>query len=310
MLLSIGLVVILVLVILNRYFIKRKANILLEKQKAELNETLCHLTQAQTQLVQSEKMASLGQVTAGVAHELNNPLNLFSTSVKPLQRNMENLITILNKYDSLIKENKLDAVVSEVEKYKQSVDFAYLIDETKNLLKGINEGASRSEIIVSGLRTFSRMDENEFKAVNIHEGIDSTLLLLSNKLKDRITVHKDYGDIPMVDGLPGKLNQVFMNILSNSIMAIEGEGDIYIKTERTDNLARISIKDSGEGMSDETREHIFEPFFTTRAVGQGTGLGLSITYSIIEEHHGSINVKSKPGKGSEFIITLPLYGDE
>jgi signal transduction histidine kinase len=310
LILTMGLVVILVIVILNRYFIKRKANILLEKQKAELNHTLNHLTQAQTQLVQSEKMASLGQVTAGVAHELNNPLNFIGTSVKPLRRNMKDLIAILEKYDAAIEENDLASAFSEAEKHKQTVDYAYLVNETKDLLDGINEGASRSGDIVKGLRTFSRMDENEFKAVNIHEGIDSTLLLLSNKFRDRITVHKSYGAIPQVDGLPGKLNQVFMNVLSNSIMAIEGEGDIYIKTDRVDDHARISIKDSGEGMSEEIREHIFEPFFTTRAVGQGTGLGLSITYSIIEEHHGTIDVKSAPGLGSEFIITLPLYGDE
>ena len=134
--------------------------------------------------------------------------------------------------------------------------------------------------------------------------------MLSNKLKDRITVYKNYGTIPQVDGLPGKLNQVFMNILSNSILAIEDEGDINIQTDRVEDHARISIKDSGEGMADEIREHIFEPFFTTRAIGQGTGLGLSITYSIIAEHHGTIEVKSAPGLGSEFIITLPLHGDE
>jgi signal transduction histidine kinase len=310
LILSIGLVIILVLVILNRYFIKRKANIELEKQKAELNETLCYLKQAQTQLVQSEKMASLGQVTAGVAHELNNPLNFVGTSVKPLRRNMENLMAILEKYESIIAENKLAGAAREVDAFKQSMDYDYLVKETNDLLAGINEGASRSKDIVKGLRTFSRMDENEFKAVDIHEGIDSTLLLLSNKLKDRITVHKDYGDVPQVDGLPGKLNQVFMNVLSNGILAIQGEGDIYIKTERREDHAWISIKDTGEGMSDEIRQHIFEPFFTTRAVGQGTGLGLSISYSIIEEHHGTIEVKSSPGSGSEFIITLPLYGDE
>jgi signal transduction histidine kinase len=310
LILSIGLVIILVLVLLNRYFIKRKANIKLEKQKEELNQTLLHLTKAQTQLVQAEKMASLGQVTAGVAHELNNPLNFVSTSVKPLRRNMESLMAILEKYDTVKAENKLDSTFSEVETYKQSVDYAYLIKETKDLLKGINEGASRSENIVKGLRTFSRLDENEFKAVNIHEGIDSTLLLLSNKLKDRINVHKNYGSIPLVDGLPGKLNQVFMNILSNSIQAIKGDGEITITTHREGNQARISIRDSGEGMSNEIQEHIFEPFFTTRAVGQGTGLGLSITYSIIEEHQGTIEVESTPGQGTEFIIKLPLHGDE
>ena len=205
LILSIGLVIILVIVILNRYLIKRKANIELEKQKSELNNTLDHLCKAQSQLVQSEKMASLGQVTAGVAHELNNPLNFISTSVKPLQRNMEDLIDILKKYDSVIEEKALGDAFSEAEKFKETVDYSYLLKETKDLLEGINEGASRSEYIVKGLRTFSRLDENEFKGVDVHEGIDSTLLLLSNKLKDRITVHKNYGSIPLVDGLAGKI---------------------------------------------------------------------------------------------------------
>jgi len=171
---------------------------------------------------------------------------------------------------------------------------------------GINEGASRLENIVKGLRTFSRMDENEFKGVDIHEGIDSTLLLLHNLMQERITIHKKYGNIQHVECLPGKLYQVFMNILSNSILAIEGEGDIYIETDRNDDQARISIRDTGKGMSEEVREHIFEPFFTTREVGKGTGLGLSIGYSIIQEHRGTIEVFSEPGSGSEFIITLPF----
>ncbi len=310
LILSIGLVVILVIVLLNRYSIKRKANIELENQKSELNQTLDHLTKAQTQLVQSEKMASLGQVTAGVAHELNNPLNFISSSVKPLRRNMEDLIAILDKYDSLIEEKSLNDAFKEAEEYKQTVDYSYLIKETKDLLEGVNEGASRSQHIVKGLRTFSRLDENEFKGVNIHEGIDSTLLLLSNKLKDRITVHKNYGAVPLVEGLPGKINQVFMNILTNAIMAIKGEGEIFISTELLDDQVRVSIKDTGEGMPGEIREHIFEPFFTTRPVGQGTGLGLSITYSIIEDHHGTIQVDSAPGKGSEFTITIPINRNE
>jgi signal transduction histidine kinase len=317
LLLSIGLVIILVIVILNRYYIKRKANINLQKQneeieqqKTELNATLEHLTHAQTQLVQSEKMASLGQVTAGVAHELNNPLNFISTSVKPLQRNMEDLIAVLEKYDSLVEEKKLSGSFGEMEAYKQSLDYSYLLQETSELLKGINEGASRSKHIVRDLRTFSRMDENEFKTANIHEGIDSTLLLLNNQLKEKITVHKSYGKIPPVVCLPGKLNQVFMNILTNSILAIEDKGDIYIETSKRAEMVRISIKDTGKGMSPEIREHIFEPFFTTRPVGQGTGLGLSITYSIIEEHLGKIEVDSAPGKGTEFIITLPIQRNE
>ena len=355
MIVLLGLVVILVIVILNRYYIKRKANIdlqnknkeiesqkkklenlfvslrikndelcqqneeiisqkdhlamlnhELEKQTYELNRTLDELTQAQTHLVQSEKMASLGQLTAGVAHELNNPINFVSTSIKPLQRNVEDLLSLLNKYDSVIKKNDLSAGFIEVEELKETVDLDYLIKETQNLFKGIIEGSSRSMQIVKDLRTFSRMDENEFKPVDIHDGIDSTLLLLHHKMQNRITVHKNYGKIPHVECLPGKLNQVFMNILTNSILAIKGEGEIFIETSSSKDKVKISIRDDGMGMSPEVRDHIFEPFFTTRSVGEGTGLGLSISYSIIEEHAGTVEVTSEPGEGTVFIITLPL----
>jgi signal transduction histidine kinase len=197
-----------------------------------------------------------------------------------------------------------------MEDYKQSLDFSYLLKETKDLLTGINEGASRSEHIVRDLRTFSRMDENEFKPADIHQGIDSTLLLLSNKLKDKVTVHKSYGNLPPVVCLPGKLNQVFMNILTNSILAIEDQGDIFIETSKRKDKARISIRDTGKGMSPEVKERIFDPFFTTRPVGQGTGLGLSISYSIVKEHLGTIELESKPGAGTEFIITIPFERNE
>ena len=357
--LSLGLVIILVIAIFNRYYIKRKSNIelqkrnkdiesqkeilerlfvslrvkndelsqqydeiaaqkehlvhlndQLEKQKTELNEALTALRKAQSHLVQSEKMASLGQVTAGVAHELNNPLNFVSTSIKPLQRNVEDLLAILSKYDSIIEENGLSTSFNDVETLKNELDFKFLVQETESLLKGIYEGASRSEHIVKDLRTFSRMDENEFKGVNLHDGIDSTLLLLRHKVQGKITIHKDYGKLQHVECLPGKLNQVFMNILTNSILAIEDKGKITITTSGQDDMARISIRDNGKGMTGEEMEHIFEPFYTTREVGKGTGLGLSISYSIIEEHHGTIEVSSEPGVGSEFIITLPFRRTE
>jgi signal transduction histidine kinase len=350
-----GLVLVLVIVILNRYYIKRKSNINLQKknteiesqkkklenlfmslrikndelglqneeiitqkdhlamlnnelenQKYELNNTLNELTQAQMHLVQSEKMASLGQLTAGVAHELNNPINFISASIKPLQRNVEDLLGLLDKYDSVIQKGDLTGEFGEVEELKESVDLAYLIKETQNLFRGIVEGSSRSMQIVKDLRTFSRMDENEFKQVDIHDGIDSTLLLLHHKMQNRIDVHKYYGKIPHVECLPGRLNQVFMNILTNSIMAIEDKGEITIETISVDDKVKISFKDNGKGMPPEVRDHVFEPFFTTRTVGEGTGLGLSISYSIIEEHAGTIEVASEPGKGTEFVLTLPL----
>jgi signal transduction histidine kinase len=255
-------------------------------------------------------MASLGQLTAGVAHELNNPINFISSGIKPLQRNFEDLLALLGKYDSIVENRKLSDRFTDVREMKETIDFSYLVNETLNLLKGITEGASRSEQIVKNLRTFSRMDEDEFLRVDIHEGLDSTLLLLGNMMQDRIRVRKDYGKIPHVDCLPGKLNQVFMNILTNSILAIEGEGKIDIKTSIVRDQVTISIRDNGSGMEPGVREHIFEPFFTTRPVGKGTGLGLSISYSIIEEHNGSIEAFSEPGKGSEFVITLPVNRKE
>jgi signal transduction histidine kinase len=251
-------------------------------------------------------MASLGQLTAGVAHELNNPINFISASIKPLQRNVEDLLGLLEKYDAVIKKSNLSGEFGEVEELKDSLDLEYTVKETQNLFKGIVEGSSRSMQIVKDLRTFSRMDENEFKQVDIHDGIDSTLLLLHHKMQNRIRVDKKYGKIPHVECLPGKLNQVFMNILTNSILAIEDRGEIIIETSSFKAGVKISIKDSGKGMPPEVRDHIFEPFFTTRTVGEGTGLGLSISYSIIEEHSGTIEVASEPGEGTEFIITLPF----
>ena len=278
----------------------------LESQTFELNRTLTELTQAESQLVQSEKMASLGLLTAGVAHELNNPINFMSTSISPLRRNIQDLLALLEKFDAFIKENKTSDGYREIREMKKELDMDYLVKEIRSLLEGISEGASRAGQIVKDLRTFSRMDENEFINVDIHEGLNSTLSLLGSRMEDRITVHRDYGTFPNIKCLPGKLNQVFMNILTNSILAIEGKGDIYIKTSSSGQELRISIRDTGKGMTPEVREHIFEPFFTTRGVGEGTGLGLSISYSIIEEHKGSIEVSSEPGKGTEFIIKLPV----
>jgi signal transduction histidine kinase len=158
---------------------------------------------------------------------------------------------------------------------------------------------------VKGLRSFSRLDEEKLQLYDIHDGIDSTLILLHNKIKDRIMVRKDYGDLDEIECFPGKLNQVIMNILTNSIQAIDGKGEIFIQTVSSAIGIKIVIKDNGVGMSPEVKQHIFEPFFTTKQVGKGTGLGLSISYGIIEQHKGNIDVISEPGKGTEFIISLP-----
>jgi len=277
----------------------------LENQKSELEFTLENLRLAQSQLIQSEKMASVGVLTAGIAHELNNPINFVSGNVNPLRRDVNDLFSIISKYDDIIQAEKLGGDFSDVEALKDKVDYSFLIKEIVNLLEGIEEGALRSSQIVKGLRSFSRLDEEKCQIYDIHEGIDSSLILLHNKIKNRIKVHKDYGDFDQVECYPSKFNQVIMNILTNSIQAIEGKGEIIVQTIGSDLGIKIIIKDSGKGMTPDVKEHIFEPFFTTKDVGKGTGLGLSISFGIIEQHHGNIDVISEPGKGAEFIISLP-----
>lgn len=277
-----------------------------ENQKRKLELTVGNLKLAQSQLIQSEKMASVGVLTAGIAHELNNPINFMSGNVFPLQKDLDEIFSVIEKYDEVIRASKLTDYFTEVDSMKKEMDFSYLIQEIYSLLNGIEEGANRSSEIIKGLRSFSRLDDEVCQFYDIHEGIDSSLVLLHNQLKGKITVRKDYGDFDGLECYPSKLNQVIMNILTNSIQAMEGGGELFIQTVSSAIGIKIIIKDSGIGMTAEVKEHLFEPFFTTKEVGQGTGLGLSISYGIIEKHNGNIDVISEPGKGTEFIISLPI----
>lgn len=279
---------------------------LTEEKNVELNEAMSILKEAQEQLIQSEKMASLGQLTAGVAHEINNPINFVSANIKPLKEDLAEIMQCIHLYDQVIAENKLQTYFEKVEQYKDETGILFSIDEVKSLLKGIEEGAARTSEIVKGLRNFSRLDQNVVKKANLNEGIESTLALLHSAYKDRVEIVKELGELPEVDCLPGQLNQVFMNIISNAVQAIPGEGKIFIKSWATGQTVKISITDTGQGMSDETKKKIFDPFFTTKDVGKGTGLGLSISYGIIQKHNGKIEVESVKGEGAVFIITLPI----
>ena len=186
------------------------------------------------------------------------------------------------------------------------MDTEFLKEEILQLVESIERGTIRTKIIVNGLRTFSRNNQDEFVKADIHEGLDSTLTILNSKLKNRIKVHKDFGDLPLINCQFDRLNQVFMNIISNAIQAIEGEGHIYIRTRHNNEGVTVAIRDTGSGMSEEVKKRIFEPFYTTKEIGEGTGLGLSISYGIIEQHKGSIDVHSEPGKGTEFLLFLPI----
>jgi signal transduction histidine kinase len=250
-------------------------------------------------------MASVGILTAGISHELNNPINFMSANVFPLQKDLEEVFDLLKKYEEIIKTKKLSDHFAEVTELKAEMDYDYLIHEIQSLLKGIEEGANRSSEIIKGLRSFSRLDDEAIQFYDIHEGIDSSLVLLQSKIKDKIIVYKDYGDFDGIECYPSKLNQVFMNLLTNSIQAMEDGGELLIQTISGALGVKVIFKDSGKGMTPDEKEHIFEPFYTTKEVGEGTGLGLAITYGIIEKHNGHIDVISQPGKGTEFIISLP-----
>jgi signal transduction histidine kinase len=272
----------------------------------KLNTALADLKEAQSQLVHSEKMASLGQLTAGIAHEINNPINFVSANVRPLQRDIAMLLDILARYSSLEPTAEIGARLAELRELRSELEIDYIIEEIDKLIRGIDDGARRTAEIVKGLRNFSRVDESDLKRVDLHEGLDSTLVLLQNSYKDRIEVIRDYADIPDVECYPGQLNQVFMNLLTNAIQSIDGPGTITIRTARDVDSVRVSIRDTGAGIPDEIRERIFDPFFTTKDVGKGTGLGLSITLGIIRKHHGLIEIDSAPGQGTTFTLTLPI----
>jgi hypothetical protein len=283
----------------------------LQESNRELNVTLKRLKDAQAQLVNAEKMASVGQLTAGIAHEINNPINFVSAAMKPLRRNIGYFLEVLDKYEHASLRPEVHSFFKEADSLKKRYDIEYCKEEIGIILQGIEDGASRTTEIVKGLRNFSRLDEAEIKLANINAGLDSTIILLQGSINGRIKLNKAYGDIPEVECYAGKLNQVFMNILTNGIQAIQakglppGEGSITVQTRHTERDLIISFTDNGIGMSEEVKNKIFDPFFTTKEVGEGTGLGMSIVYSIIQMHEGSIVVESTKGVGTNITLTIP-----
>lgn len=281
----------------------------LTESNQSLSSAIAELKQAQAQLVESEKMASLGQLTAGIAHEINNPINFVTSNVKPLQRDIQELYNLIQKSEELAAKQELNN--DTIHKLKKDIDYDYLQTEINYLLKGIHEGSSRTAEIVKGLRIFSRVDEDDIKLADINEGLDSTIIIVNNQLNNKIKILKEYGDLGKIECYPGKLNQVFLNLITNGIYAVKqkfGEeegGVIHISTKLVNDNVQVCISDNGTGMNESTKAKLFEPFFTTKPVGEGTGLGLSIVYNTIKKHSGSINVESVVGEGTTFVITLP-----
>jgi len=296
-----------------------QTNTQLEYRTKTLEKALVDLKQSQRQLVQSEKLSSLGQLVAGVAHEINNPISFIYGNLKPGNKYIQDLLDLVALYQQEYEPNEAIA-----QKAKQ-IDLDYLIEDLPKLWQSMKIGADRIQDIVMSLRNFSRTDETELRAVNLHEGIDSTLIILRNRWKNQdfrpaIEIIKQYSELPLTECYTGQINQVFMNILVNAIDALDerdqtrtfdeceaAPSTIWISTTIINEWVQITIADNGTGMSEITQSQLFDPFYTTKPIGKGTGLGLSISYAIItERHHGKLECDSTLGEGSKFIVEIPI----
>jgi len=315
-----GLLAFIILIsLINSYLNKNKKNKILIQQKEQIEkinkklertnrslfDTITKLHETQSQLVSSEKMASLGVLTAGIAHEINNPVNFIYTGINSLNKDVVELTTLLTEILQQINARGGDELIGSINEIKKDGELDEILEIIPQTIEDIKVGAERAAEIIKGLRNFSRLDKDSMQISNIHEGLDSALLLLRNKFKNHIAVKKEYSQLPEIECYPGKLNQAFINVLSNAIDAIEKEGTITIRTWANEEKIYIQIQDSGKGIPTDVIDKIYDPFFTTKSVGKGVGLGLSITYGIIQEHNGKIDVKSVQNSGTTFTISLP-----
>ena len=303
------------------------ARLQLEKKNTKLYEetknALEELKKTQSHLLQSEKMASIGQLAAGVAHEINNPTGFIHSNLGSLHKYSNKVLDLLQKYDEVLSNlsnngsSDITSFCEEIADLKKKLKIDFIMKDFQKVIAESLEGTERIKNIVSDLKNFSRVDQEDFKLADLNEGLESTLNVIWNELKYKCTVEKDYGDLPQIHCNLGQLNQVFMNILVNASHAIEEKGTITISTRHIDNhnnteeeYIEIKISDTGSGIPEDKLTRIFEPFFTTKPVGKGTGLGMSIAYDIIKKHRGEIFVESELGKGTIFTIQLPLIKGE
>jgi signal transduction histidine kinase len=278
-----------------------------QARTAELYKTFTELKQSQEQLIQSAKMASLGVLTAGVAHEINNPLAFVYGNIGNLEKFVQRLFSLLEKYDNIesSSESKL-----EIESFKQEINYGYITNRIETLIVKTKEGANRIKKIVLDLKNFSRLDISDITDMDVNESLNTALELLYHEYKNRIVVVKEYGELPKLMCYAAKINQVFMNLLINACQAIEGEGEVRVRTFTDNETVNIEVTDSGKGIAPEIQDKIFDPFFTTKPTGEGTGLGLWLTYGIMKNYNGEIAVESEVGKGSRFTMSFPVMVKE
>ncbi len=278
------------------------------KANNDLKELNTKLSDAQTKLMQSEKLASIGQLAAGVAHEINNPIGFIFSNFGTLEQYLQDLFQMLDTYEEA-ETSVCDAgALARIRNLKAELDISYLKEDIPNLMRESRDGIQRVRKIVQDLKDFSRVDARlEWEAVDLHAGIDSTLNIVNNEIKYKADVVKHYGALPEVQCLPSEMNQVFMNLLVNAAHAITAErGTITIHTGVEGPNAWVEVSDNGTGIAAENLQRIFDPFFTTKPVGKGTGLGLSLSYGIVQKHGGRMEVSSELGVGTRFRVTIPI----
>jgi len=284
----------------------------LRQEQEEQKKLILKLEEAHSQLAQADKLASIGQLAAGVAHEINNPIGFINSNISSLKIYISQLFDLINTYSEIEEQVKLNSVLSDkLNTVKQKVDLEFLIGDIHDLMTESIDGITRVKQIVQDLKDFSHADQIiTWQMSDLHSGIDSTLNVANNELKYHVEIIKNYGDIPLVECVLSQLNQVFLNIFVNASHAIQDKGVITITTRQQNETVVLEISDTGIGIPEATCKRIFDPFFTTKPIGQGTGLGLSLSFGIITNHHGTIEVESKEGEGTKFIITLPIQQPE
>jgi len=273
-----------------------------QKQRhEELQRTYDRLASAQEQLLQSEKMASIGQLAAGVAHEINNPIGYVHSNLGTLRDYVSSLLALLEHHAAQASPDD-DTLIQ----LRERLDIDFIVGDLPQLLDESREGIERVTKIVQDLKEFSHVGDETPRAVDLHKGLDSTLNIVWNDLKYKVQLDKHYGELPLVECNPSELNQVFMNLLINAGQAIAERGTITLATGVDEDQVWVSVTDSGCGIANDALQRIFDPFFTTKPIGRGTGLGLAIAYRIVAKHHGRIEVRSRPGFGSTFRVVLPI----